>query len=64
MALALKTVQKSSIITSYDKMYIVGGGEKNQFLNRLTAEAIGKEFIVLPIEATALGTTCTPRSDT
>ena len=40
---------------SYDKLYIVGGGAKNQFLNRLTAEETGKEVIALPIEATALG---------
>ena len=39
----------------YDKLYIVGGGAKNQFLNGLTAEATGKEVIALPIEATALG---------
>lgn len=40
---------------TYQKLYIVGGGAKNQFLNRLTAEASGKEVIALPIEATALG---------
>ena len=40
---------------SYSKLYIVGGGAKNQFLNRLTEEAAGKEVIALPIEATALG---------
>lgn len=40
---------------SYDKLYIVGGGAKNEFLNSLTAEATGKEVIALPIEATALG---------
>ncbi|MGN1025039.1 MAG: rhamnulokinase family protein [Faecousia sp.] len=39
----------------YEKLYIVGGGAKNQFLNRLTEEATGKEVIALPIEATALG---------
>ena len=39
----------------YEKLYIVGGGAKNQFLNRQTAEATGKEVIALPIEATALG---------
>ena len=39
----------------FKKLYIVGGGAKNQFLNRLTAEATGKEVIALPIEATALG---------
>ena len=40
---------------SCHKLYIVGGGAKNAFLNRLTAEATGKEVIALPIEATALG---------
>ena len=40
---------------SYDKLYIVGGGAKNAFLNRLTEEATGKRVIALPIEATALG---------
>jgi len=39
----------------YEKLYIVGGGAKNAFLNRLTAEATGKEVVALPIEATALG---------
>ena len=39
----------------YDRLYIVGGGAKSQFLNRLTAEATGKEVVALPIEATALG---------
>ena len=40
---------------TYEKLYIVGGGAKNQFLNRLTQEATGKTVVVLPIEATALG---------
>ena len=39
----------------YDKLYIVGGGAKNKFLNNLTQEATGKQVIALPIEATALG---------
>lgn len=39
----------------YEKLYIVGGGAKNDFLNRLTEEATGKEVVALPIEATALG---------
>ncbi len=39
----------------YNKLYIVGGGAKNAFLNRLTEEATGKKVIALPIEATALG---------
>ncbi len=40
---------------AYEKLYIVGGGAKNAFLNRLTEEATGKKVIALPIEATALG---------
>ncbi len=40
---------------TYEKLYIVGGGAKNGFLNRLTEEATGKTVIALPIEATALG---------
>ena len=40
---------------TYKKLYIVGGGAKNAFLNDLTREAAGKEVIALPIEATALG---------
>ena len=39
----------------YKRLYIVGGGAKNGFLNRLTAEATGKQVIALPIEATAIG---------
>ena len=39
----------------YEKLYIVGGGAKNRFLNRLTEEATGKQVVALPIEATALG---------
>ena len=40
---------------AYEKLYIVGGGAKNDFLNSLTAQATGKQVIALPIEATALG---------
>ncbi len=39
----------------YSKLYIVGGGAKNAYLNRLTEEMSGKQVIALPIEATALG---------
>ncbi len=46
---------ESNTGTSYDKLYIVGGGAKNPFLNELTAQATQKEVIALPIEATALG---------
>lgn len=40
---------------TYEKLYIVGGGAKNAFLNKLTEEATGKQVVALPIEATALG---------
>ena len=39
----------------YDRIYIVGGGAKNAFLNELTEKATGKTVIALPIEATAIG---------
>jgi ribulose kinase len=39
----------------YEKLYVVGGGAKNTFLNHLTEEATGKRVVALPIEATALG---------
>ncbi|MBP3657224.1 MAG: rhamnulokinase [Clostridia bacterium] len=40
---------------TYEKLYIVGGGAKNAFLNALTQQATGKQVVALPIEATALG---------
>ena len=40
---------------TYRKLYSVGGGAKNGYLNRLTGEATGKQVIALPIEATAHG---------
>ena len=39
----------------YEKLYIVGGGAKNAYLNELTREATGKQIVALPMEATALG---------
>ncbi len=53
-AVALDELERNTGKT-YDKLYIVGGGAKNQFLNRLTAEFTGKQVIALPIEATAIG---------
>lgn len=40
---------------SYDELYIVGGGAKNDFLNELTQQYTNKKVIALPIEATAIG---------
>ncbi len=51
---AIEEMQKNTG-EKYDRIYIVGGGAKNDFLNRLTEEASGKQVIALPIEATALG---------
>ena len=39
----------------YEKLCIVGGGAKNEFLNGLTGQMTGKQVVALPIEATALG---------
>ncbi len=38
-----------------NKIYIVGGGSRNQLLNRLTAEFTGCEVIKGEVEATAMG---------
>ncbi|MBE6943983.1 MAG: rhamnulokinase [Ruminococcaceae bacterium] len=52
-----KAIEALEAVTgvTYEKLYIVGGGAKNKFLNRLTEEATGKQVVALPIEATALG---------
>lgn len=39
----------------YEKIYIVGGGAKNNFLNTLTEKMTNKKVVALPIEATVLG---------
>lgn len=46
---------KSNTGIKFDKLYIVGGGAKNSFLNRLTEEICKVKVIALPIEASALG---------
>ena len=51
---AIEEIERNTGRT-YRKLYIVGGGAKNGYLNRLTEEATGKQVIALPIEATALG---------
>lgn len=53
-AKALKELEENTGHT-YEKLYIVGGGANNTFLNALTEQATGKQVIALPIEATALG---------
>ncbi len=52
--LALEELERNTGKT-YERLYIVGGGAKNRFLNEATARATGKQVVALPIEATALG---------
>lgn len=40
---------------TYKDLYIVGGGAKNRYLNKLTNIMTGKHVIAHPIEATAIG---------
>ena len=46
---------KANTHKTYSKLYIVGGGAKNTFLNELTEKATKLQVIALPIEATAIG---------
>ncbi len=39
----------------FNSIYIIGGGAKNEYLNKLVKEYTNKEVVALPIEATALG---------
>lgn len=39
----------------YERLYIVGGGAKNVYLNKLTEQLCDIEVVALPIEATAIG---------
>ncbi len=40
---------------SYDKIYVVGGGAKNAYLNKMTEIYTGKKVVAIPMEATAIG---------
>lgn len=46
---------ESNLSKKFDAVYIVGGGAKNGYLNRLTEEFTKKKVVALPIEATAIG---------
>lgn len=59
-SLALKyrwVLEKLELILGYqlDPLHIVGGGTQNQLLCQLTADAIGRQVIAGPVEATATG---------
>lgn len=51
------TMQELEELTgnSYSALYIVGGGSNADYLNRLTADATGKQVYAGPGEATAIG---------
>lgn len=52
-----KAIEELEKITNkeYKKIYIIGGGARNAFLNRLVNVYTNKKVIAMPIEATALG---------
>ena len=51
------TVRQIERVTGrgFSALYIVGGGSKDRYLNRLTAEAVGMPVFAGPTEATAIG---------
>ena len=52
-----KAIEELETITNkkYKRIYIVGGGSKNKYLNELVKQYTKLDVIALPIEATALG---------
>lgn len=46
---------ESVLDKKFDKIYIIGGGAKDGFLNELTALYTKKEVVPMPIEATSIG---------
>ncbi|MBR2257921.1 MAG: rhamnulokinase [Blautia sp.] len=52
-----RSIQSLEKVTgqNYKKIYITGGGAKNDFLNRLTEDYTGKEVVACPFEATSAG---------
>jgi len=48
-------VIEKNLNKKFNSIYIVGGGAKNVFLNKLTEKITGKKVVALPIEATAIG---------
>ncbi len=58
MAVAYKNVcDELEGITNkkFNSIYVVGGGAKNKYLNRLIEEETSKKVVAMPIEATSLG---------
>ncbi len=46
---------ESVIGRTCDVLHLVGGGTKNQLMNELTAQAVGRPVVCGPVEATAIG---------
>lgn len=46
---------ESCLDQRFDVLHIVGGGGKNQLLNQMTANAIGRDVVVGPYEGAAIG---------
>jgi len=56
LAYRSKIIQLSDITgRSLDKIHIVGGGSRNEYLCKLTADACGIPVIAGPVEATSIG---------
>ncbi len=51
---ALEELRKNTG-TDFSELHIVGGGAKNEYLNRLTESVCGVKVVALPIEASAVG---------
>jgi len=52
-----RTYEELSLLTgkNFDCLQIVGGGCQNEYLNQLTADALGIPVLAGPVEATAIG---------
>lgn len=46
---------EKNLSRKFSKIYIVGGGAKNKYLNKLTEDICKIQVVALPIEATAIG---------
>ena len=52
---AIERLEKDLLGHQIDVLHIVGGGSKNEMLNRFTAQAIGRKVVAGPSEGTVIG---------
>ena len=52
---AIERLEKDLLGHEIDVLHIVGGGSKNEMLNRFTAQAIGRKVVAGPSEGTVIG---------